>query len=119
MGSNPTLSARLPVRAIETLGAALEGSDRPLVIASGMLGLAAGRVATEQDAPDTLEKAPAGSVLHGVADQGVPIREIAEVIGDPSGPPAMCTDLVSLTQVLQTDCGRPRKGNSLSPRRHR
>jgi nucleoside-diphosphate-sugar epimerase len=28
-----------------------------------------------------LEKAPAGSVLHAVADEGVPIREIAEVIG--------------------------------------
>jgi nucleoside-diphosphate-sugar epimerase len=28
-----------------------------------------------------LEKAPAGSTLHAVADEGVPIREIAEVIG--------------------------------------
>ena len=28
-----------------------------------------------------LEKAPAGSRLHGVADEGVPFREIAEVIG--------------------------------------
>jgi nucleoside-diphosphate-sugar epimerase len=28
-----------------------------------------------------LEKAPAGSVLHAVADEGVPIRSIAEVIG--------------------------------------
>jgi nucleoside-diphosphate-sugar epimerase len=28
-----------------------------------------------------LETAPAGSVLHGVADQGVPVRAIAEVIG--------------------------------------
>jgi nucleoside-diphosphate-sugar epimerase len=28
-----------------------------------------------------LEKAPAGSVLHGIADQGVPVRAIAEVIG--------------------------------------
>ncbi len=29
----------------------------------------------------TLESAPAGSVLHGVADEGVPIRAIADVIG--------------------------------------
>jgi nucleoside-diphosphate-sugar epimerase len=36
-------------RAVETFGEALAGSDRPLVIASGMLGLAPGRVATEQD----------------------------------------------------------------------
>ncbi|PBC75494.1 nucleoside-diphosphate-sugar epimerase [Streptomyces sp. TLI_235] len=28
-----------------------------------------------------LEQAPAGSVLHAVADEGVPVREIAEVIG--------------------------------------
>ena len=155
-------------RAVETFGAALAGSDRPFVIASGTLGLAPGRVATEQDghgaAPDAtpliggaatrlanaqmtlslasrsvrssvlrlpptvhgegdngfmaalvgiarakgvsgyigdgsnrwpavhrldaahlfrlaLEKAPAGSVLHAIADEGVPIRAIAEVIG--------------------------------------
>jgi nucleoside-diphosphate-sugar epimerase len=28
-----------------------------------------------------LEKAPAGSTLHGVAEQGVPIRDIAAVMG--------------------------------------
>jgi nucleoside-diphosphate-sugar epimerase len=36
-------------RAVENLGDALAGSDRPLVIASGTLGVAPGRVATEQD----------------------------------------------------------------------
>src|SRR5690349_5528338 len=36
-------------RAIEVFGDALAGSDRPLVIASGVLGLAPGRVATERD----------------------------------------------------------------------
>jgi nucleoside-diphosphate-sugar epimerase len=36
-------------RAVEAMGAALAGSDRPFVLASGMLGLAAGRVATEYD----------------------------------------------------------------------
>jgi len=36
-------------RAIETFGEALAGSERPFVIASGTLGLASGRVATEQD----------------------------------------------------------------------
>jgi nucleoside-diphosphate-sugar epimerase len=155
-------------RAVETIGEALEGSDRPFLIASGTLGLSPGRVATELDGhgpasatagfdggPETrrataefalslgsrgvrssvvrlpptnhgdgdngfvatlvgiarergvsgyigegdnrwpavhrldsarqfrlaLESAPAGSTLHAVADEGVPIRDIAEVIG--------------------------------------
>lgn len=154
-------AAHTDLQAIQTLGSALEGTNRPLVIASGLLGLAPGRVATEYDVPEsavnthprvasakatlalasrgvrslvlrlpptvhgegdhgfisaligiarekgvsgyigdgsnrwptvhcldaahlfrlTLENAPAGSVLHGVADEGVPIRAIAEVIG--------------------------------------
>jgi len=154
-------------RAVETFGEALAGSDRPFIIASGTLGIAPGRVATERDGqnPDpamialggpstrlgtaqltlalasrgvrssvmrlpptvhgdgdngfmatligiardkgvsgyigdgssrwpavhrldaarlfrlALEQAPAGSTLHAVADEGVPVRAIAEVIG--------------------------------------
>ena len=36
-------------RAVEAMGAALAESDRPLVLASGVLGLQVGRVATEDD----------------------------------------------------------------------
>jgi nucleoside-diphosphate-sugar epimerase len=36
-------------RAVEAMGAALADSDRPLVLASGMLGMTVGRVATEDD----------------------------------------------------------------------
>ena len=36
-------------RAVETFGEALAGSDRPFVLASGLLGLVPGRVATERD----------------------------------------------------------------------
>jgi len=36
-------------RAVEAIGAALAGSDRPLVIASGVAGLSLGRAATEDD----------------------------------------------------------------------
>ena len=155
-------------RAVETIGEVLAGSNRPLLIASGLLGLEPGRVASEQDGhrshagvaasgggpqarwetaefalslasqgvrssivrlPPTnhgdgdngfiatlvgiarekgisgyigdgtnrwpavhrldsahlfrlgLEEAPAGSTLHAVAEEGVPVRDIAEVIG--------------------------------------
>ena len=155
-------------RAVETIGEALAGSDRPFMIASGTLGIAPGRVATERDGhgsnpavsawgsgPQTrwgtaelalsfassgvrssivrlpptnhgdgdngfiailvgiaseqgvsgyvgdganrwpavhrldsarlfrlgLEQAPSGSTLHAAAEEGVPIRDIAETIG--------------------------------------
>jgi nucleoside-diphosphate-sugar epimerase len=49
--SNFEASARTEQRAIEALGTALAGSGRPLVIASGVLGIAPGRVASERDEP--------------------------------------------------------------------
>ncbi|MFI9251970.1 SDR family oxidoreductase [Streptomyces sp. NPDC053069] len=149
-------------RAVDAFGEALAGTGRPFVLASGMAGLAPGRVATERDMPAfdgspvtiravtaqevlgfaargirssvvrlsptchgegdngfmamlvalarqkgvsgyigdganrwpavhrldaahlfrlAVERAPAGSVLHGAAEEGVTIRAVAEVIG--------------------------------------
>jgi nucleoside-diphosphate-sugar epimerase len=159
--SDMAAASQADLRAVEALGEALEGSDRPLVVTSGLAVLPPGRVGTERDAVDpdsagshriaseraalalaqrgvrasivrpaasvhgegdhgfvprlieiaretgvsgyvgdgsnrwpavhrfdvarlyrlALEAAPAGSVLHGVADEGVPTREIAAVIG--------------------------------------
>ena len=45
-------AAQTDLQAINAIGAILEGTDRPLVIASGVLGLAPGRIATERDVPD-------------------------------------------------------------------
>ncbi|MDQ2733649.1 MAG: SDR family oxidoreductase [Pseudomonadota bacterium] len=44
-------NAAQDVRAIEALGEALKGSQRPLLITSGLASLAAGRLATEGDVP--------------------------------------------------------------------
>ena len=49
-------------RAVETFGEVLAGSDQPLVIASGTLGVAPGRVATERDGHDP---DPALAAAHG------------------------------------------------------
>jgi nucleoside-diphosphate-sugar epimerase len=154
-------NARIDRQAIKAIGAELEGSDRPFVIAGGTAALAPGRVSTERDtvaadhplraravseetalalsgkgvrsssvrlAPTVhgngdhgftamivavarekgvsayvgdgsnrwpavhrldaahlfrlaLEGAPAGTALHGIADEGVPLRVVADVIG--------------------------------------
>lgn len=152
-------AAATDLNAIGAFGDALAGTDRPLVVAAGVMGLAAGRVLTEGDTPDAavhprtanaaaalelarrgvrasiirfaptvhgdgdhgfvarlvaiardrgvsgyvddgrnhwpaihrfdagklvslaVDRAPAGSVLHGIAEQGVPTRDIAAVIG--------------------------------------
>src|SRR5271170_1116890 len=172
-GGNFAAAGAADRRAVEAMGAALADSDRPFVLASGMIGQTAGRVATENDglvaspevranpagrraatalltlslrgvgvrssvlrfAPTVhgdgdngfmatlvgiarqrgvagyvgdgtnrwpavhrsdaarlarlaVESAPAGSVLHAVAEEGVPFRGIAQAIGGHLGLPA-------------------------------
>ena len=48
-GGNFAAAGATDRRAVEAMGAALADSDRPFVLASGMIGLTAGRVATEDD----------------------------------------------------------------------
>ena len=72
-------------RAIEALGTALAGSGRPLLITSGTLLAHRWPAVHRLDAAHlyrlVLEKGRAGANYHGVGDEGIPTRQIAEVIG--------------------------------------
>jgi nucleoside-diphosphate-sugar epimerase len=58
--------------AIEAMGDALAGSGRPLVIASGLLGIAPGRLACESDAPPpNWPRSAAATALATLATRGV------------------------------------------------
>jgi len=48
-GGDFATAATADRRAVDAMGAALAGSDRPFVLASGVLGVAVGRAATEDD----------------------------------------------------------------------
>ncbi len=50
--ANFAASCVIDQRVIETFGKALQGTGRPLLVTSGLAGLALGRPATEEDVPD-------------------------------------------------------------------
>ncbi|MDG9673337.1 NAD-dependent epimerase/dehydratase family protein [Micromonospora sp. DH14] len=98
-------AARTDLDALTALADGLAGSGKPLVGTGGtamlVMGGIVGRPGTEHDTfPGggyridaavlyrlALEKAPAGTRLHGAADEGVPFRQIATAIGDNLGLP--------------------------------
>jgi nucleoside-diphosphate-sugar epimerase len=58
-------------RAIETIGAVLENSDRPLLVTSGVALLAPGRIATEQDVPSSAFPRKSEAATSALAERGI------------------------------------------------
>jgi nucleoside-diphosphate-sugar epimerase len=58
-------------RAIATLGSALEGSDRPLLVTSGLARLASGRLASEADLPSPGFPRKSEAAAQALADRGL------------------------------------------------
>ncbi|WP_328604321.1 SDR family oxidoreductase [Amycolatopsis sp. NBC_00345] len=73
--ADPDALIRRDCAAIEAIGQALAGSGRPFVVTSGTLVTRAGRVSTEQDAPDSDSVAAfrirSEQVCLGLADRGI------------------------------------------------
>ncbi|NOK31640.1 SDR family oxidoreductase [Corallococcus exercitus] len=64
-------SIRADTRAIEVFGEVFQGSQRPLVIASGMAGLAPGRTAVETDPPPAHGRGVSEETMLALATRGV------------------------------------------------
>src|SRR4051812_35845447 len=74
-------------RAIETMGAVLEGSDRPMLVTSGLALIAPGRIATEADKaspdfPRVSEAAAAAVASRGVRASSVRLAPSTHGTGD-------------------------------------
>ena len=71
--SQMAAAAQTDLHAIEALGAALAGSNRPLVVAAGVVGLVQGRAATETDGSEHLSHPRAAGIQAalGLASSGV------------------------------------------------
>lgn len=74
-------------RAIEVMGAVLEGSDRPMLVTSGLALIAPGRIATEQDKaspdfPRASETAAIAVAARGVRASSVRLAPSTHGVGD-------------------------------------
>lgn len=63
-------------RVIETLGSALEGSERPLLVTSGLARIAQGRAATEMDMPDPSSPRKSEAAARTLAERGMRVATI-------------------------------------------
>ena len=106
--------------AIEALGEALAGSDKPLVIASGLAGLPPGTVGTEDDAQsDAIPRTHSERALLSLADSGVravSVRLAPTTHGD--GDNGFMTFLVGIARE-QGVAGYPGDGSTHWPAVHR
>ena len=72
-------NCELDKRAIEALGSVLEGSERPLLVTSGLMTRAAGRLATEEDGAPPVSAQEASDFRLGAV---VPRKETAMAFVD-------------------------------------
>jgi nucleoside-diphosphate-sugar epimerase len=92
--SNYPASAAADARAIEAMGKALEGSDRPLVVTSGSLLISPGRLVTEDDpinpnSPRLSEKIALEYASRGVRAMAVRLAPSVHDAGDKGFIPAI------------------------------
>jgi nucleoside-diphosphate-sugar epimerase len=69
--SNREAAAQIDCRAIETMGGALAGSNRPFVIASVLMGLSNGKTAVESDQAPQMGRYKSDHLALGLAERGV------------------------------------------------